>query len=159
MSAQKPRIVLDCMVFLQAAAREKSPARRCLRLAEEHKVQLFISRKIIAEVREVLSREKIRRRFDALTDESVAVFIERVCQAADFVRTAPDHFDYSKRDPKDEPYINLAIEVAADYLVSRDNDLLDLMDWNREAGREFQKRFRFLQIVTPEDFLSKMDKV
>jgi len=157
MSAPKPRIVFDCMVYLQAAAREKSPARKCLRLAEEHKVQLFISRKIIAEVREVLSREKIRRRFDALTDESVAVFLERVRQAADFVRTAPDHFDYSGRDSKDEPYINLAIEVQADYLVSRDNDLLDLMDWNHEAGREFQKRFRFLKIVTPETFLNEIE--
>lgn len=158
MSAPKPRIVLDCMVYLQAAARENSLARKCLRLAEEHRVQLFISRKIMAEVQDVLSREKIRRRFNALTDESVTVFIERVRQAADFVRVVPDHFDYSERDSKDEPYINLAVEVQADYLVSRDNDLLDLMDWNREAGREFQKRFRFLRIVTPEDFLARMEE-
>ena len=62
----------------------------------------------------------------------------------------------SIRDPKDEPQLNLAIEVQADYLISRDNDLLDLMNWYQEAGREFQRRFRFLKIVKPEEFLQVM---
>jgi len=53
--------------------------------------------------------------------------------------------------------LNLAIEVQADYLISRDRDLLDLMNWNQEAGREFQRRFRFLKIVTPEEFLRVME--
>lgn len=88
-----------------------------------------------------------------LTDESVKLFIERLRYAAELVRTVQRHFNYERRDVKDEPYINLAIEVEAHYLVSRDNDLLDLMKWNREDGREFQKRFRALRIVTPEEFL------
>lgn len=66
-------------------------------------------------------------------------------------------FDYP-RDPDDEPYLNLAIEVGADYLISRDNDLLDLMKWEKEEGREFQKRFRFLKIVSPEEFLRVMEQ-
>ena len=32
-----------------------------------------------------------------------------------------------ERDRKDEPYLNLALEARARYLVSRDRDLLDLM--------------------------------
>lgn len=40
-----------------------------------------------------------------------------------------------------------------DHLISRDKDLLDLMSWKKDEGREFQKRFPFLRIVTPEDFL------
>ncbi|MEK6300763.1 MAG: hypothetical protein AABO41_08590 [Acidobacteriota bacterium] len=47
--------------------------------------------------------------------------------------------------------------MKADYLVSRDNDLLDLMKWEKEEGRRFQKRFRFLKIVTPEEFLAEME--
>ena len=31
------------------------------------------------------------------------------------------------RDPKDEPYLNLALAAGARYLVTRDKDLLDLM--------------------------------
>ena len=157
MSAEKPRVVLDCMICLQAAAREQSKAAACFRLAEHHYVQLFISRPIIKEVEDVLSRDYIRARFQTLTDESVKLFLERLRHAAELVRTVPRHFNYERRDVKDEPYINLAIEVEAQYLVSRDTDLLDLMNWNQEAGREFQKRFRGLKVVTPEVFLRVLE--
>lgn len=158
MSTEKPRIVLDCMVCLQAAVREESAAAACLRLAENHHVQLFISRAIIKEVTDVLSRDYVRARFKTLTDESVQAFIARLREAADLIRVVPRHFKYEHRDVKDEPYINLAIETQAHYLVSRDNDLLDLMKWEKEEGREFQKRFRYLQIVMPESFLAAMEK-
>jgi len=158
MNAEKPRVVFDCMVYLQAAARGLSRARACLRLAEIRQIHLFISRPIVAEVQDVLSRDRIRQRFDALTDESVAIFLDRVRKASRLIKTVPKRFDYQERDAKDEPYINLAVEVQADYLVSRDNDLLDLMRWDRDAGREFQKRFRFLKVVTPEVFLDEMKK-
>lgn len=158
MSIEKLRIVLDCMVCLQAAAREESAAAACLRLAENHYVQLFISRAIIKEVENVLSRNHIRARFKTLTDESVQAFIARLCEAADLIQVIPRHFKYEHRDVKDEPYINLAIETQAHYLVSRDNDLLDLMKWEKEDGCEFQQRFRFLQIVTPETFLAAVGK-
>ena len=138
--------------------RRESAAAACLRLAENHHVQLFISRAIIKEVENVLSRDYIRARFKTLTDESVQAFIARLREAADLIRVVPRHFKYEHRDVKDEPYINLAIETQAHYLVSRDNDLLDLMKWEKEDGREFQKRFRFLQIVTPEKFLAAVEK-
>jgi hypothetical protein len=32
------------------------------------------------------------------------------------------------------------------------------MDWNQDAGRDFQKRFRFLKITTPEVFLDEIEK-
>lgn len=155
MTSEKTRVVFDCMVCLQAAARETSPAAACLRLAEQRHIRLFISRAILREVQDVLSRDYIRARFPALTDESVAAFIERLRQAAEYIRTVPRHFQYESRDVKDEPYINLAIETQAHFLVSRDNDLLDLMKWEKEAGREFQKRFRFLKIVDPVAFLKE----
>jgi predicted nucleic acid-binding protein len=59
------------MVCLQAAAREESSAAACLRLAENHHIQLFISRAIIKEVEDVLSRDYVRARFKTLTDASV----------------------------------------------------------------------------------------
>ena len=54
--------------------------------------------------------------------------------------------------------MNLAIEVEADFLVSRDPDLLDLMKWEKEEGREFQKRYRFLKIASPVEFLRLMEQ-
>lgn len=154
--SEKPRVVLDCMVYLQAAAREQSPAAACLRLAERRHIRLFISRAIAREVQDVLSRDYIRARFTALTDESVAAFIERLRNASEYIRTVPRHFEYESRDVKDEPYLNLAIETQAHFLVSRDNDLLDLMKWEREEGREFQRRFRWLKIVDPVTFCKRL---
>ena len=87
----------------------------------------------------------IRARFQALTEETVSRFLERLRDISEFVRAVPRTFLYEERDVKDEPYINLAIKVEAHYLLSRDKDLLDLMRWETEAGREFQKRFRFLK--------------
>lgn len=66
-------------------------------------------------------------------------------------------FEY-QRDPDDEPYINLAIEAEADFIISRDSDLLDLMNWKQPNGRAFQRRFRSLKIVSPIEFLKIMEK-
>lgn len=156
-SAARPGVVIDCMVFAQAAANEKGPAARILDLLDEGKITLYVSNLILAETRYVLNRTELRARLRKLTDVAVEALFERLGQHATLIKQVPTRFVYP-RDPKDEPYINLAIEMTADYLVSRDNDLLDLMRWEKEEGREFQKRFRFLKIVTPEDFLASMEK-
>ena len=147
-----PGVVVDCMVFVQAAANEKSPAARILDLLDEGKIVLYVSKLILAEARYVLNRSDVRARLHKLTDVAVEALFERLDQHATLIRQVPKRFVYP-RDPKDEPYINLAVEMKADYLVSRDKDLLDLMKWEKE-GREFQKQFRFLKIVTPESFLA-----
>lgn len=61
------------------------------------------------------------------------------------------------RDPDDEPYLNLAIEAGAEFLVTRDRDLLDLMRWDREEGRTFQRRFPKLKNVDPVTFLKLIE--
>jgi putative PIN family toxin of toxin-antitoxin system len=125
---------------------------------QNHFVRLFISRDILREIENVLSRDYIRARFKTLTDETVAAFLLRLRSASDYLRSVPKHFEYPQRDVKDEPYINLAVEVEAHYLVSRDKDLLDLMRWDKEDGREFLRRFRFLKITTPEVFLKEAEE-
>ncbi len=152
-----PRVVVDCMVFVQAAANEKSSAAHILDLLEEGKITLYVSKVILAEALYVLNRSDVRASLRNLSDVAVEALFERLEQSATLIKQVPKRFVYP-RDPKDEPYINLAIEMKADYLVSRDNDLLDLMKWENEEGREFQKRFRFLRIVTPESFLASIEK-
>jgi predicted nucleic acid-binding protein len=53
------------------------------------------------------------------------------------------------RDPDDEPYINLAVASDARYLVTWDNDLLELMDEKMPAGSDFRQRFPHLLILNP----------
>ena len=88
----------------------------------------------------------------------IEVFLTDVLATSRWVRHLLARYAFA-RDPKDAPYINLAITVEADYLVSRDKDLLDLMtDYTLEA-KEFRQRFRSLKVVDPVAFLQKMDKI
>jgi predicted nucleic acid-binding protein len=71
------------------------------------------------------------------------------------VPQVPKKFIY-RRDEADEPYIDLAIEVHADFIVSRDNDLLDLMTGYTDECKEFRQRFKALRVIEPEDLLREM---
>jgi putative PIN family toxin of toxin-antitoxin system len=144
--------VFDCMNFLQAAARPSSPARACLKLVEEGAIRLFVSIVVLDEVKDVLTRPTIVKKFPALKSEHVQAFLALVEQVATKLEEVPCVFSFP-RDPKDEPYLNLAIAAKVTYLVSRDNDLLDLMRADTRDGKDFQSRFPDLRIIDPVAFL------
>lgn len=150
--------VFDCNVHLQAAAREKSVAAECLRLVEKDAVKLYLSEEVFGEIEDVLNRPEIRAHFQSLTDEIVEAFLLRLRKNSEIIRQIPKRFSYS-RDPDDEPYINLAAETQADYLVSRDKDLLDLMTAYTTEAKEFRQRFRPLRVIEPLEFLNEVRKL
>src|SRR5262249_50695319 len=119
------RAVFDCMLFLQAATNDAGPAFACFQLVDDGRLTLCLSPEILAEVRDVLNRPKIRRKFPHLTEDRVEEFLASAQAKGIMLDEVPKEFRYA-RDPDDEPYINLAIAVGAQYLVSRDSDLLDL---------------------------------
>ena len=129
----KARVVFDCMVFLQGAARRESPAAACLLLAELGVVELCVSAEILSEIRDVLTRPSIQQRFPVLTDAMVDRFLSALGKHSLLISPASRLFVY-ERDPKDEPYINLAIAAGARYLVSRDADILDLASGASQDG-------------------------
>ena len=149
MSEEIPEAVFDCGVFLQGLISKSGPAVVCLELVEQEKIKLFISEETLAEIKDVLSRPRLRERNPDLTDEKV--------EKSEFIKKIPRHFEFS-RDPNDEPYINLAIEANAIFLVSRDNDLLDLMTGYTDECKDFRRRFRKLKIVNPVEFLEIVEK-
>ena len=148
----RPRVVFDCMIYLQASASQSGPAAALLRLVESNALSLFVSHEILDEVRDVLSRPKLRKMNPEITNERADAFIIRVSDKASVVDEVPAHFSYG-RDAKDEKYINLAIEVQAHYIVSRDQDLLDLMTGYTDECKDFRRRFRSLKIIEPAEFL------
>ena len=149
---ERPRVVFDCNVLLQAAARERSVAAKCLNLVESGLIQLFVSREVLAEVEDVLNRPAIRAHFPDLSDEIVGAFLKRLQKLSVLVRPVPKKFSYT-RDEDDEPYINLAVEAGADFIITRDKDLLDLMTSHADEGKEFRQRFRPLKVIEPPEFL------
>jgi predicted nucleic acid-binding protein len=91
-----------------------------------------------------------------LTEARADTLIASLRERAKLLKSVPRVFRYS-RDPKDEPYLNLAIAAGASYLVSRDNDLLDLMTGTTPECKEFRQRFRRVQVIDPVTFLKDME--
>lgn len=140
------------MVYLQAAARPEGPARACLGLVQTGRVRLSISSAIRGEIADVLNRSKIRQKFRSLTPEAVAVFLNDITRLAENTDTVTAAVTLT-RDPKDEPYVNLALTVGTKYLVTWDKDLLDLMNETAMAGQSFREQFPGLTILNPVAFL------
>ncbi len=53
------------------------------------------------------------------------------------------------------PYLNIAVETEAVFLVSRDNDLLDLMTDFTDEAKDFRRRYRLVNILNPVEFLKE----
>jgi putative PIN family toxin of toxin-antitoxin system len=139
------------MVFLQAAARTKGPSALCVQAARDGRLELVVSPEIIAEVRDVLTRPRTLRKFPTLTVEAVEAFVRDIEALAIMVTDVPSVF-VLERDPKDEPYLNLAIASGAAFLTTWDKDLLDLM--GDEASR---RQFPGLTIVEPPALLRGLE--
>jgi putative PIN family toxin of toxin-antitoxin system len=144
-------VVFDCMVFLQAVTNEAGPAFACFRLVEEERLTLCLSPEVLAEVKDVLARPKLRQKFASLTVERVEEFLQAASAKAIVIDDVPQRFAYA-RDPGDEPYINLGIAAGARYLVSRDNDLLDLIN-----VPEFLAQFPGLTIIDPVTLIRELN--
>ena len=140
--------VFDCMIFLQAAMNDRGPAFACVSLVEAGQVAMYVSPPILAEVRDVLTRPKIQTKFPHLTPVRVDIFLQKIAALSTVVNDVLES-GLMIRDPNDLPYLNLAIAGNVDYLVSRDNDLLDLMN-----DPAFVGQYPRLRIVDPVAFLA-----
>ena len=128
-----PRVIYDCMIYLQGAANNNGPAGACIRRAILGEVELSTSLAILAEVRDVLTRPKTTKKHPQLTPNAVNVFLKSVSRYANVIADPPERITLL-RDPKDEKYLNLAIAANANCIVSRDNDLLDLLKPGNAEG-------------------------
>ena len=156
MMAESPyRVVFDCNVYFQALISAEGPSAKCLVVAARGEVSLFCSEQTLDELCDVARRSDLRRKF-RITDDRLTRLVEVIRAAAFFLDDVPRQFD-SPRDPDDAHYVNLALAAKAKYVVSRDNDLLALMDAGRPEGREFRQRFPSLEIIEPQTLLRELN--
>ena len=137
---------------LQGLVSKAGPATACIELVEEDRTKLVMSEIILSEIKNVISRTNLKKLSPYLTDEKAAGLIDLILEKAEFIENVAPHFSYS-RDPSDVPYLNLAIETGASFLVARDRDLLDLMTDHTHDAKEFRQRFRHMKILGPVEFL------
>ncbi|MEZ0267123.1 MAG: putative toxin-antitoxin system toxin component, PIN family [Phycisphaerae bacterium] len=145
--------MFDCNVLVQAVARGTGPAAAALRLVEANRITLHGSRAVLRELRATLAHPELRSRNPLLTDEVVEAFVARLLFRGQLCRDVPHVFDLP-RDPDDAAYIDLAAEVEADYLVTRDGDLLSLMTDHSVVAKEFRQRVPRVRVLNPVDFVA-----
>jgi putative PIN family toxin of toxin-antitoxin system len=139
------------MVFLQAASRPRGPAARLfIEFIESGNLTLYVSDAVLAEVRDVLGRPSIRAKNPAITDDRVEAFLRRIDQVAQRINEISSTY-FLPRDPDDEPYLNLALSANANYLVTWDKDMLDLM---QDEG--FRTQHPQLTILNPVALLQAL---
>lgn len=139
--------VFDSTTLLQAATKRTGPAGACLAFVETGQVKLFLSAVTLDEIRDVLQRPSIRRAFPQLTDQNIQDFLDDLLDKGHMVQDVPHVYTF-QRDSDDEPFLDLAIATQASFIVTRDNDLLDLM-----KDETFRKSYLGISILDPVAFL------
>ena len=135
---RKLRVVLDSVVAVSAFLTEGLTADLVSQCQEN--VNLYTAAEILQEIRHVLlEKPHIRNRY-TYSSEKVEIFIDYLKDISIIVAQLPE-IRVIERDPKDDMIIACAVAVSADYIVSRDRDLLDLGSYEP------------IQIVPPEDFI------
>lgn len=115
-----------------------------------------MSADVLSEIRDVLTRLEHRAKFPALTPRLVDAFLARCLCTIHWVENVPHTFDVP-RDPKDNPYVDLAVAAGAKYLVTWNHRHLGyLMDNDTPEGRDFCRRFPLLRVVDPPTFLKEI---
>jgi putative PIN family toxin of toxin-antitoxin system len=150
----KAKSVFDCNVYLQAMISVRGPAHECWRRAVIGEISLYVSNFVLAEIRSLKARPKLRR-FVQLTSERVDGFIMEVLDVAVLIEEPPDVFQYS-RDPDDAHYINLAIATDSRLIVSNDKDLHDLSIADNPDGVRLRAMYPDFRVLTPAELLATL---
>jgi putative PIN family toxin of toxin-antitoxin system len=145
-----PTAVFDCMIYAQALISPRGPAARCVEYVRQGGLLLVWSDYVLQEVRELPGKLPTKLR---VTSDLVESFILDLAPHVEYVDSVgQDYVNPFDRD--DSHYVNLAVAARAAFVVSRDGDLVRLMDVVRPEGMEFRRRFPDIQIVTPEELLA-----
>jgi uncharacterized protein len=148
------RVVFDCTIFAQALLNPRGPAGACVTAAQDGVIRVFVSDYVIEEVRELSGKLPPKLRVDA---NRVEVFMLEIAKYAELIDQVPELFIYA-RDPDDAHYVNLALAAQARLIVSRDRDLLDLMDPSHAESRDFRARFPALRVTDPLTLLRELEQ-
>ena len=121
------KLVLDTNTIISAFFWEGNEA-ELLRKIEQGKAELYVTNETLNEVKEVIKRPKfieVMRRADLTPDQ----IMEKIVSLSHLV-IAPKLNIKACRDEKDNKFLECAESAKADYLVSGDEDLLVLKEFN-----------------------------
>ena len=140
---KKIKAVLDTNILISAVILEGSKSQTLLNYGLDEKYIIVITGELIEEFKEVVNREKIKKRYK-VSPEKVEKLLNDLMRVSNFFvgRYRIDKF----RDSKDNPLLACAMEGRADYIITGDKELLNL------------KNVMGIEIITINDFISRLKK-
>lgn len=117
------RVVVDTNVLVSALIKRGKSRKLICMLLEEHTV--ILSRQMLAELADVLSRDKF-----SVNPAQVDNFLAILVRNAKIVAPS-SHFQIIKEDPDDNAILDTAYAGKADYIVTGDKHLLALKEFKR----------------------------
>jgi hypothetical protein len=133
----KGKFVLDTNVIVSAVLMKKSVARQALDTARQIG-EILLSTDVIDELQEVLSRPAFNRYID---EEDRIKFLALLVKESTLIEISEKVTEC--RDPKDDKFLELAINGKANLIISGDKDL------------QILNPFRGIDILSPREFLDK----
>ena len=138
---KKLRVVLDTNVLISVSfLRRSSTLNTIYEAIKNQEFILILSHSILQEIEEVSAREKIVKR-TVMSEKERIKFIENLIEIC-FVVPGKKDIKVVQADPDDDKFVIAATEGFADYIVSGDDDLLEL------------KEYEGIKILTPKEFLA-----
>lgn len=137
------KIVLDTNILVSGTFWKGNPA-KIIDIIDRKTVGLILSEGLIKEYNKVINREEI---MDKIIDKNLILneSVQKIINDSTIVEPQ-QKLDIIKEDPDDNKILETAVEGKADYIISKDNHLLKL--------KEFQK----IKIIAPEEFLEILNQ-
>jgi uncharacterized protein len=135
-------VVIDTNVLIAGMLKGSTTTRQIINHLSQSKFKLIISPESLEELIEVMNRPKFH---PIISRETAAMTMEIIKTQAIFIKPLKK-LHIVKEDPDDNMFLELALEAAADCLVSGDDHLLSL------------KSFRGIPIIKPKEFLTRLKK-
>lgn len=140
------RAVIDTNVLISGLFGIKdSPSAQILSAVRSQKIILVTSPVIVGEIEEVVNRDRIVKH-TKMTKGERADFLDKLIERSD-VTAGKQLLQLVSRDTKDDKFLACAFEAKADYIITGDEDLLVL------------KEYEGIKIVTPREFLKILKTV
>ncbi len=143
--ASRKKIVIDTNVLIRTTFQKRSPVTlRIYKALVEQECILVTSTPILEEIRDVISRDYII----AYTHTTPEMRTHFMSELIDISMLTPGKAKLKKksRDEKDNKFLVCGSEAKADYLVTSDEDLLDM------------KAYEGTRIIPPHEFVELLEK-
>jgi putative PIN family toxin of toxin-antitoxin system len=143
-TTKKPRLVLDTHVWLDWLVFDDASVAPIREAVERGRVELYIDAPCEAELARVLARGFARRALDAIAQQACIAQCRRLARRIDAVLPEADRARLPAcRDADDQKFLEAAAAAGAEFLITKDRELLRL------GGKRSRVPFR---ILTPAEF-------